>query len=109
MLKRIVLFALALCTLFTLCACDRKDKRDIFFDSATLEKYTLEDIPVPNIANSRLRTDTLYLNLSDERTRRSSLKMAFFAKSISTIATGGIAKATEGNAEASALSINTAA
>ena len=66
MLKRIALFVLALCALLTLCACDNKEQRDVFFDSDMLKEYSLADIPVPSVENSRLITDTLYLNLSDE-------------------------------------------
>lgn len=66
MLKRIALFVLALCALLTLCACDDKEQRDVFFDSDMLKEYSLADIPTPSVENSRLITDTLYLNLSDE-------------------------------------------
>lgn len=66
MMKKRLLWGLAMLMVLSLFGCTREYPEDTFFDTAILEEYQLSDMPVPKLENSRLDGDSLCLNLTDE-------------------------------------------
>lgn len=65
-MKKLLLLTLAGLMALFLCGCEPDYAVDTFYATEMLNDYGLAGLPVPKLENSRLRGDSLYLNLTQE-------------------------------------------
>lgn len=65
-MKKIISLLMIAVSVFLLSSCDGEYEKDIFYSDEMLKEHNLEGMPVPNLENSRIYDDEIYLNLTKD-------------------------------------------